>query len=70
MFNSESELFEKRGDNVISIEEKSAWFIKALFLRNEKTIICKRESRNRNTKIKIFWSFLKDMKDRSNIESR
>jgi len=67
MFNSKSELFEKRGDNVVATEERSTWFIKALFLRNEKTIIYKRESRNRNAKIKFF---LKDMKDKCNIKSR
>ena len=70
MFNSESELFEKRKENVIATDEKSIWFIKALLLRNEITVIYKRESKNRNIRIKIFWLFLKDMKNRCNIENR
>ena len=70
MFNSEFKLFEEREYNVIAIGKRSVWFVKAFLLRNYKTFIYKKKSRNRNTRIKIFWFFFKDMKNEYNIESR
>lgn len=50
MFDGESKLFKKRGNYVVATEKNSVHFVEALLLRNKKTIIHKRESRNRNTR--------------------
>jgi len=59
MFDGESKLFKKRGNYVVATEKNSVHFVEALLLRNKKTIIHKRESRNRNTRSKNIWSLLR-----------
>ena len=70
MFDGESKLFEERKDYIIATEKNGVWFVKAFLLRNKKTVIYKKESKNRNTESKLIWSFFKDMENESNIKSR
>ena len=48
MFDSETKLFKKRGNDTITTKKIHIWFFKNCFLRNEKTIFNKRKSGDGN----------------------
>ena len=48
MFNDQSKMFEKRRHNSVTTEEIGVQNIKIFVLRNEKSIIYKRDNRNQN----------------------
>jgi len=48
MFDSETKLFKKRENDIITTKKICIWFFKKNFLRNEKTVIYKRKSGDRD----------------------
>ena len=63
-----SSFLEKSHDVLEGKQERSVSFFKSFFLRNDKSIVYKREKRDWN--VEIFDSFFEDMKNRGNINHR
>ena len=70
MFNWEAKLFKEKKNNTITTKKICIRFLKAFFLENKKSIINKRKKQNKNKWKEVLSSFLKNMKDRSDIEYR
>ena len=70
MFNNKAELIEEEWDDVVTTKEICVWFLITFFLINKKYIIYKWKSRNWNKREKRFSSFLENIKNKCDVNSR